>query len=262
VLAQGLAATYLLVYLTGSRTALPLSGREVRMNRAHVPEMLSVGASSLVRIGGDTAVIIAVNHSIQAYAGEMHVTYLAIAGLFLRTVRFIRMPLIGVLQGLRAIVGYNYGAGNFQRVRRCVLLAAGVNTAISTAGFLGIMLAPRAVVSIFSDSPEVLQRGPEVFRIVVLLMPLVGLQILGAGLFQAVGRAGPAMLLSLARRVAFVVPLVIVLPRFFGLRGIWYAFPAAEAASAVLTVVCVWSFLSRLSRWHENGPPEHFEPVS
>jgi Na+-driven multidrug efflux pump len=123
------------------------------------------------------------------------------------------------------------------------------------------MLAPRMVLRIFTNEPEILARGPDVFRIVVLLMPLLGLQILGAGLFQAVGRAWPAMLLSLARRVAFVVPLVVVLPLFFGLRGVWYAFPAAEAGSALLTIICVWSFLRKLAHWHENGPPEHFEPA-
>jgi Na+-driven multidrug efflux pump len=236
----------------------------VSLDLAHVPEMVKIGASSMVRIGGDTVLMITVNQSIQAYAGDLAVTYLAIASLFMRVVRFIRMPLIGVLQGLRAMVGYNYGARNFRRVRQSILLAAGVNTVIATVGFLAIMLAPGVVLRIFvspAESPQVIARGPAVFRTVVLLMPLLGLQILGAGLFQAVGRAWPAMVLSLARRVAFVVPLVIVLPRFFGLRGIWYAFPAAEAASALLTVLCVWSFLGKLSHWHENGPPEHFEPV-
>jgi putative MATE family efflux protein len=261
VLAQSLAALFLLVYLTGSRTALPLTGRSVHLDFAHVPEMLTVGASSVVRIGGDTAVIIAVNQSIQAYAGDLAVIYLGIAGLFMRTVRFISMPVIGVLQGLRAMVGYNYGAGNFRRVRRSILLAAVVNTVISTVGFLCIMLAPRMVLRIFTNEPEILARGPDVFRIVVLLMPLLGLQILGAGLFQAVGRAWPAMLLSLARRVAFVVPLIVLLPLFFGLEGIWYAFPVAEAASALLTIICIWSFLGKLAHWHENGPPDHFEPV-
>lgn len=259
VLAQMLASVYLFWFLSTDRTALRMGGDDLHLDLAGVPEVVGIGASSMVRLGGDTALMVVVNRVVRRYGGDASSTYIAIVGLFVRVVRFVSMPLIGVLQGLRPIVGFNYGAGRFNRVRRAIKVAAVVETAVSAAAFVVIMAAPRTVLAAFTKDEDVLRLGAPVMRTAIMLMPLLGVQMLGPGVFQALDRAWSAMILSLARRLLFVVPMVLILPRYLGLPGVWYAFPLSEALTSVLTIGCLWHFNHRLRDWHENGAPESLE---
>jgi Na+-driven multidrug efflux pump len=154
-----------------------------------------------------------------------------------RLFQFAFMPCIGITQGVLPLTGYNYGAGNLVRVRSIVrkgALAAGAIT-----GFFSLLfvLFPGTFVRLFDPSPEFVALAGPGLRITSLMFAPVGASVVFSGFFQGIGRALPAMFLSLARQVIFFLPGLLILPRLFGLTGLWSAIPVADGLSIVASVV-------------------------
>jgi Na+-driven multidrug efflux pump len=147
---------------------------------------------------------------------------------------------------LQPIVGFNYGAENYRRVREAVSKAAIIATGVSIAGFAGLMLFPGAVFGLFTKDADLVREGSQIIRILAIMMPLIGFQIIGSSLFQALGKPIPAMALAMSRQILFLIPLVLVLPLFFSLAGIWAAFPCADMLSAFVTALWVGTEMRNL----------------
>jgi putative MATE family efflux protein len=148
----------------------------------------------------------------------------------------VLQPLLGLSAGVQPILGYNYGAGNRARVGSCLRLAAGAGTAVCAAAWLLVMAFPATLVALFvGGSPESSALGPRALRIFFALLPLVGIQVIGTGYFQAVGKAGIALLNNLLRQLLLIVPLLLVLPLFIGLDGLWLANPLSDLLAAAIT---------------------------
>lgn len=158
------------------------------------------------------------------------------------------MPLFGLVQGLQPIVGFNYGARKTGRVREAVRAAVVFATTLATAGFLVLMIFPEPILGLFSKDPLLISEGKRIIRTLVILLPLVGVQIIGASLFQALGKAGPALFLSMSRQVLFLIPLILILPMSSGLPGIWVSFPLADSMSILVTATWVVLEMRKLSR--------------
>lgn len=187
-----------------------------------------------------------VNNSLRIFGGDIA---LIIVGMLQRITLFMYMPLFGVIQGMQPIVGFNYGAKKYERLKEAVKLSLITATALATFSWLIIELFPAGVVSIFTLDKEIIANGSLVIRIVILMTPFIGIQIVAAGLFQSLGKAVPSLVLSLLRQVLLFIPLVIILPRVLGLRimGIWIAYPAADILSVILTVLYLRSELKKMS---------------
>lgn len=149
------------------------------------------------------------------------------------------MPMIGIAQGAQPIVGFNFGAGQFERVRKALRLANLSCTSVALVGFIVFFTFPGTILGIFSQDPELIAIGKLAFRIFIFGLPLVGYQHIAISLFQALGKARPALFLTLFRQVLFLIPLVLVLPWFFGLKGVWLSFPVADIISFILTYIMV-----------------------
>ena len=148
---------------------------------------------------------------------------------------FALFPVLGVTQGFLPIAGYNYGAHKFARVRESI------NKAILYAGGLGlfifalIMLFPEAIVSVFTTDTDILSETPHYMRWVFAATPIIAIQLIGSAYFQAIGKAVPALLLTLTRQGFFFIPLIFILPHYFGELGVWISFPAADVLSTIVT---------------------------
>ena len=153
---------------------------------------------------------------------------------------FALFPVIGVTQGFMPIAGYNYGATLYKRVRETI------NTSITYAGilalviFIVIMVFPKPIVSIFvddtaPDAAAILERTPNALRWVFAATPIIVIQLIGAAYFQAIGKATPALLLSLTKQGFFLIPLILILPKYYGVLGVWIAFPIADVLSTLVT---------------------------
>jgi putative MATE family efflux protein len=168
-------------------------------------------------------------------------------GIISRMLMFALFPVIGVNQGFLPIAGYNYGAKLYNRVRESI------NTSIKASGVLALMVfavimifAPQFVSMFLSSSEsldtqtiannkQILERTPSALRWVFAATPVIVIQLIGSSYFQAVGRAVPALLLSLTKQGFFLIPLILILPSFLGVWGVWISFPIADVLSTLLT---------------------------
>jgi len=201
-----------------------------------VGEAMALGSTNFARQGTNSLLTLVVNQALFTYGGEVGV---AVYGIVNRVVMFTMFPLTGLAQGFLPVAGFNYGARHFGRVRETLALAARYGMLAGLLALLVVELFPRALASAFTDDPELVDMASHALRMVFLTMPLVGLQFLGAGYFQAIGQAGRALFLALSRQGLLLVPLVLVLPRFWQIDGVWYSFVIADALAFAITAAFV-----------------------
>lgn len=188
-----------------------------------------------------TFVQIALNNSL-TYYGAMSVygkeIPLAAAGIVSKTYAILMAVNIGVTQGAQPVIGYNYGAEDFPRVKKMYLLAAKWIFAVSFAGFLAFQLTPKPILSLFGSGDKLYFEFAEFFmRVFLLMMPVNGIQLLSANFFAMIGKPTKGMILSMTRQVLFFIPLVLLLPHIFGLMGVLYAAPVADFSSFCVTML-------------------------
>ena len=162
------------------------------------------------------------------------------------------MPMVGIAQGAQPILGFNFGAQQFNRVKKSLGLAIKSATMVAIAGFVVFLLFPGPILRIFSTDEELIKMGITATRWLVLGLPLVGYQHIGTSLFQALGKAKPAVFLALSRQVLFLIPMVIILSKMLGLRGVWLSFPASDSIAFIVTYIMVTYEMRRLTRAHEE----------
>ncbi len=233
VTAQGITAVYLLLYFITGRSSLSIRLPYLLPDFRLIKEILAIGASAFARQGSASVMLVIANNLLIYYGGDLAV---AVLGIIHRVMMFTLMPILGIVQGTLPLVGFNYGAGKYMRVNKSVGLAMKVSTYISFGAFLLVMTIPGLLMKIFTTDPEVLEMGQTALRIMFALSMTVGVQMITGGVFQALGKAREAFVMSLARQVLFLIPLLLLLPVFFGLTGVWLAFPLAELFSFMLAL--------------------------
>jgi Na+-driven multidrug efflux pump len=184
------------------------------------------------------------NRAVAAHGGA---TGIAVMGILYVVYPLVLLPLAGLAGGVQPVLGYNFGAGDLGRVRAALLGTLAAATAFCALAWVPLVAWPGPVVRLFvGDDPAVLAVGPPAVRTFFALLPVVGAQVVGAGYFQAVGKAGTSLFANLLRQVVVLVPLLIVLPAWMGLPGVWLANPLSDGASAVITLALVGAELRRL----------------
>lgn len=212
------------------RDRMRLQGRIVR-------ESLLIGLPPFLINLCACLVAIFVTRSMTEYGGD---TAVGAFGIVNRLVLFIVMVVIGLNQGMQPIAGYNYGAGNFDRLISVLKKAAIAASIITSIGFLiGIFLAEPCVALFAKDAPELIRESARGLRIVVLFFPFIGLQIVSTAFFQSIGMAGKSIFLSLSRQLLFLLPTLILLPLCFDdhVFGVWLSMPVSDAAATVVALV-------------------------
>lgn len=215
-------------------------------------EAVAVGSSEFVRMSAGSLSIVLINAALVRWGGDMHV---AVYGVINRALSFFFMPLMGLAQGFQPILGYNYGAGNLERVKQSIRLAVTASTVMATAGYAIAQIWPREIFLLFSSDQELVAEGIKAMRLISTTYFFVGFQITGSAMFQALGRARPAFILSLSRQVLLLIPMVIVLPAFFGTRGVWVSFPLADTFAFSLTLFLFIRQLRRMNPSRERETP-------
>jgi len=247
IISQFLSLIYVLFYLRGEHTSIKVKLHHLKPNWLIQKEILKVGSSSFGRQVAGSAMAIVLNNSLAFYGGELA---LAVFGIVHRVIMFLFMPMFGIVQGMQPIAGYNYGAGRMDRVKEVVKISIIGTTIFATASTIFGELFPGTIIRLFNDDPELIKNGTLALRIVIAMIPVVGVQIIGAALFQSVGKALPAMVLTLSRQILFLIPLVLILPRIgnLGLLGIWISFPIADLLSTVFTSLWMRKEMKQMER--------------
>jgi putative MATE family efflux protein len=211
-----------------------------RLDKRTVLSIISIGAApSLVNIAGCLINVI-INKSLVFYGGDNAV---GAAGIFTTFTQLICMVVLGICQGMQPIIGYNYGAGLYHRLKKTFWLAVGVSSVFCVVGSIAGLTVPRFIAKIFTYDESLINATVNCLTIALMAFSVVGFQIVSTTLFQSIGKAGKSIVLSLARQVIFLIPLLLWLPGMFNLDGIWMAFPCSDLlATAVTAVMVIYQF--------------------
>lgn len=226
-----LSAAFALWFFLAGRSELRIDTRSLLPSLPIVKEIGAIGSVTLARQGTISLLTIVLNHSLFQYGSEMAV---AVFGLINRIMMFANFPVLGLTQGFLPIAGYNYGARQWKRVRETLRTSIRTGTLIAVLLLGGITFFAESIVGLFTTDPELLRRTPRALIMVFILLPLIPLQLIGSAYFQAIGKALPALLLTISKQGFFLIPLVLTLPLAFDLDGIWYAFPLSDLLAGVL----------------------------
>ncbi len=239
VLSQMISAVWVLYYFLSGNSLLKLYVDNLRLQASVVKKIVVIGSAPFAMQLAASLLNVIMNNGLSEYGGD---TAVAGMGIINSILMIILMPVIGINQGAQPIIGFNYGAKNYPRVKETLKLAVTAATVIITVGFVFSRMFPQEIISLFNDNDEeLIHFGTYALYVTFLLLPVIGFQIVGAGYFQAVGKPKQAMFLSLSRQVLILIPLLLILPRFYGLNGILYALPISDIISAAITVI--WLFI-------------------
>jgi len=246
VLSQAATSIYVLFYFLSGKSLLRISLRSLIPEWRIMRETVSVGLSAFSRQVAGSLLAVVLNNSLVFYGGDIAV---AVYGVINRLLMVFIMPMFGVNQGFLPIVGYNYGARKMRRARESVKLASAVTTVIALFSSIVMFLFARQLISIFTDETELIESTIYALRIVILATPTIGVQVIASGMFQALGKALPALFLSLLRQIIILIPLILVIPRFLGINGIWISFPLADLIAFAISLVF---YLRELKIFHSG----------
>lgn len=223
---------YIVWYFFSKNSELKINWSHLGFNWSILKETSSLGFVTLARQAVVSITYLLMNNILFDLGGEDSVTVYAIIG---RMLMFALFPVLGVTQGFLPIAGYNYGAQNWSRVRKSINTAILYASALGILVFAGIMIFSEEIVGIFTTNPLIIAETPNAMRWVFAATPIIALQLIGSAYFQAIGKAIPALLLTLSRQGFFFIPLVLILPKYFGELGVWISFPLADILSTIVT---------------------------
>lgn len=231
-LSQGISAVVCLSYFFREDSFLKLKISEFHFSLKAFWEILVVGSASFVQHILMSVVQVFINLSALKYGGDIAVAFF---GAFMRLLSFFMMPVIGLMQGGLTIIGFSYGAKAINRVKETYakVLISGTVFAFLFGGLM--FLFPQQTIRIFNDDPELLAIAGEGMRIMVSGLVLAAFQMISSGTFQAFGKGGKALVLSLMRQGIVLIPAVLILPRIWGLTGLFLAYPISDLISAAVT---------------------------
>lgn len=223
---------FIFYFFTSKNSELKINYKHFKLKQKNIKEITSLGSVTLAQQGVISLLSIILNNVLLTYGGEL---FIAVYGIVIRMLMFALFPVMGIMQGFMPIVGYNYGAKEYKRVTTTVKKSIIYATSLAIIIFIGVMIFPKEIVRIFSDDEQLLQKTPFALRWVFGVTPIIAIQLIGAAYFQAIGKAKPALLLTLSKQGFFLIPLLLFFPNIFGVNGVWYAFPIADILATLIT---------------------------
>jgi len=235
---------YILYFFLSKNSELKISHAHFGLDRPILREIGSLGFVTLARQAVTSITYLIMNNILFNLGGEPMVAVYAIIG---RMLMFALFPVFGVTQGFLPIAGYNYGAAYYDRVKESIYTAIKYAALVATLIFVVLMVFPGEIASLFlSDRPDlaaeqlasnqfVIEHTPLAMRMVFAATPIIAIQLIGAAYFQAIGKATPALLLTLTRQGFFFIPLILILPKIMGETGVWISFSIADVLATVVT---------------------------
>jgi putative MATE family efflux protein len=249
IIAEGVACLYILYYFYHNKGVAKISLMHFKLKLREMREIFAIGISHFLMQVAMISVIFAINWAVKHYSGSAENDTLAIFSVIVRVYMLILMPLFGVIQGFAPIVGFNYGANNIKRVLTATNEAIKVNTLICIVGFIFVMGFAEPITALFiKDDLQLVKTGALAMRVVIIMTPIVGFQMVASSLYQATGKARAAMLLAALRQIILLLPLVLILPKFYGIVGLAAAFPISDFVAAVITAAMLYYEVRILKR--------------
>jgi putative MATE family efflux protein len=200
-------------------------------------EISALSLTTFARQGVISILSVLLNHELFAHGGELGVT---MYGIISKMLMFALFPVNGITAGFLPVAGYNYGAKKFGRVRETIFTAIRYAGIFAIGIYVLILIFAPQIIGSFTNDAAVVARTPNALRWVFAASPVIAVQLIGAAYFQAAGQAKKALLLTLSKQGFFLIPLILILPDYFGIFGIWAAFPIADVLATMVTGFFLW----------------------
>ena len=252
ILAQVIALVWITKILCDRDNVLHFSREVFEFDFKIAWRSLSIGMSPFLMNIASCFVVILINNQLKRYGGDLAIGAYGIANRLCFLFFTITM---GLTQGMQPIVGYNYGARNWSRVKEVVRLTIFCSVAALSLAFVVGMVMPDLAVSLFTRDAGLRAISARAFRISVSMFPVVGFQAVVTNFFQCIGRVGKAIFLSLSRQLLFLIPFLLTFPSFWGTDGVWFSMPASDLVSSLVALAL---FLPLMREFDRLGK----EPVS
>ena len=238
VLAQGCSALWVLKFLTGRRALLRLRWNTLRLQAARVRRILALGTSGFVMSMTNSLVQVLCNASLQHYGGDLYVGVMTVINSIQEVVS---MPVQGITNGCQPVLGYNYGAGEYERVRRGIRFTTVLTVGYSVAAWALVMAVPELLIRIFNDEPELIAAGIPAFRLYFAAFFCMSFQFIGQSVFVGLGRSRSAVFFSLLRKAFIVAPLTLLLPGLgMGVDGVFAAEPVSNVLGGLACLLTMY----------------------
>ena len=250
VLSQALALCWQMKQLTNKDEILHLKRGIYRLKRHLVENIISIGISPFLMNACACIVVIFMNNQLVKYGGDMAVGAFGIA--YSVAMIFI-MFVIGLDQGMQPIAGYNYGSQQTDRLMRVLKLTIFAATGIMVTAWLIAHLAPYYCARMFTKDPELIRQSIKAIQINMMMYPIVGFQMVVTNFFQCIGKVKISIFLSLSRQLLFLIPLLIILPQFFNLNGVWASLPSSDFLASLVAAIIMTIYMRRLKQQSINN---------
>lgn len=239
-LSMAVSSVFVISHFLKRDVSLRFTPGTYRLRWATIIAIVSIGAAPALVNAASCFINAIINTSLYRYGGDMAV---GAAGIFTTFASLLTTVVIGICQGMQPIVGYNYGAGSIHRLQRAYLLAVASASVFTVAGSIIGLLIPESVARAFSSDATLIASTSRALSTGMMMFSVVGFQIISTSFFQSIGKAWKSIFLSLTRQVLFLIPLLLVLPRHFGLDGVWGSFPISDTIATLVTGgMILWQF--------------------
>ncbi len=245
ILSLIISASWVLYYFFFGNSLLKIRKPNLRIRFDILKSIGAIGLAPFAMQLAASVLVIFMNQGLAQYGGDIAVSAM---GIINNIASLFMMVVFGINQGAQPIIGFNYGAQKYDRVKSTLKYAIGAATVVVTIGYASINLFAPQMIGLFSSDPELIDIGSRGLRRVLMFMPIIGFQIVSSAYFQAIGKPKQSMLLSLSRQVLILIPLVLILPKFIGLIGLFTAGPIADISSSILTAIFLFYELKNLDK--------------
>ncbi len=250
ILSMAVSSSWVLYYFLYGNSLLKVKKPNLKIKFNIIKNIITIGLAPFSMQLAGSVLVVLMNNNLTRYGGDIAVSGMAIIN---NVAMMFMMTVFGINQGAQPIIGYNYGAKKFDRVKKTLKIAIGAATTIVTIGFILTRFFPKQIIGIFTDDVGLIEFGAFGLKRFLIFMPIIGFQVVSSAYFQAVGKPKHSMFLSLSRQVLILIPLVLLLPKFMGLNGLLTAGPIADLTSSILTGLFLGRELRNLDRQHEQN---------
>lgn len=247
VLAQVISLCWLIKIFCNKEELLHLKRGIYRLKMTLVENIIGIGLAPFFMNLASCFIVILINKGLKLYDGDLAIGAFGIVN---RIVFLFVMIVMGLNQGMQPIAGYNFGAQHYHRVNQVMKYTVIAATLVTTTGFLVGELMPELAVSAFTTDAQLIQLSANGLQVVVLFFPIIGFQMVTSNFFQSIGMAKKAIILSLSRQVLILIPCLLILPLFWGVKGVWYSMPISDITASIIAGTMLYAQFKHFKQQH------------
>lgn len=252
VLAQTIAMLVVLHHFSDRSRPFHFEKGIVSLDMRVAKDSLAIGMGPFLMNSAACLVTLFINQQLRQYSGDLGIGAYGITNRF--GFMFI-MICMGLNQGMQPIAGYNYGARQYSRVKEVFWKTARLAVLVTTVCFVIGVFFPQLAVGIFTHDPELSALASKALRIMMLVFPIVGFQMISTNFFQSLGMVRKSVILSLSRQILFLLPLIYALPKWYGADGVWASFPISDVLATLLSIYMLGRLFKKFNRLKDGDEP-------